>query len=122
MATILVVDDDKTIRQLLRHILVDKGHTVIEADDGDRAVHMIGVRKIDLCIMDIVMRRKGGLEAAQEIRLQNNECGIVLMSGIASVLSEEFQHRLDELGVRCCLAKPFTQTQVAEAVEATLGR
>ena len=102
-------------------MLEGEGHSVTEVEDGDRAVHMFQLRSFDLCILDLVMRRKGGLEAAEEIRTGFPGCGIILVSGIAAVNSRDVQDRIDRIGVRHSLAKPFTREQIMEAVNETLG-
>lgn len=85
MARILVADDDSTVRHVLRHILQADGHQVWEADDGDIAAHVAVTQSFDLVILDILMRRMTGTEAAREIRAQKPCQQIILMSGIVSL-------------------------------------
>ena len=66
---ILIVDDEMEIRKVLRLLLENAGHVIIEACDGVEAVETVrSDGNIDLCIMDIMMPRKSGIEATSEIR------------------------------------------------------
>lgn len=66
---ILVVDDEIEIRNVLRLLLEGAGYTVVLAADGDAAVNQVREdSQIDLCIMDIMMPKKSGVEATLEIR------------------------------------------------------
>ena len=66
---ILVVDDEKEIRNVLRLLFEQQGYTVIEACDGTEAVHKAReISDIDLCVMDIMMPNSSGVEATAEIR------------------------------------------------------
>ena len=66
---ILVVDDEYEIRRILRILLENQGHTVIEAPDGESAVKTARENEdIDICIMDIMMPRVSGVEATEAIR------------------------------------------------------
>ena len=66
---VLVVDDEKDIRQIIRLLLESRGYEVIEAQDGAAAVSLLGEdRGVDLVIMDIMMPRMSGVEATAKIR------------------------------------------------------
>lgn len=66
---ILLADDEAEIRNVLRLLLSNKGHEVIEASDGEAAVKLAYEnRDIDLCIMDIMMPRLSGVKATEKIR------------------------------------------------------
>jgi DNA-binding response OmpR family regulator len=66
---VLVVDDEKDIRQIIRLLLENAGYEVIEAQDGAAAVALLGEdRGVDLVIMDVMMPRLSGVEATEKIR------------------------------------------------------
>lgn len=66
---ILLVDDEPEIRNVLRLLFENQGNTVIEAEDGERAVRIAHeTSDIDICIMDIMMPGMSGIEATSEIR------------------------------------------------------
>ncbi|HTZ18425.1 MAG TPA: ATP-binding protein, partial [Dissulfurispiraceae bacterium] len=81
--TILVADDDESIRKLTRAILEKFGYTVIEAVDGADAVDKFSDNKdrIDLVLLDVIMPRKSGRQAFEEIRGIRTDIDIIFMSG-----------------------------------------
>lgn len=83
--TILVVDDDRAHRTMLRTLLKGWGYPVEEADDGDRAVEMVRERAFDLILMDIRMVRVSGLEALEMIKDINPAIPIIIMTAYSSI-------------------------------------
>ena len=83
--TILIVEDDATVRQVLTEMLQEFGHTVIEACDGDEAVtkFMENRDEIHLVLMDVIMPGKSGGDAYQELKAIQPDLKIILMSGYA---------------------------------------
>jgi len=70
---ILVADDEREIRNVLRLLFENQGYTVIEASDGAEAVRkMREMTDVDLCVMDIMMPTVSGVEATEEIRKFSN--------------------------------------------------
>ena len=67
MATIMVIDDEPSIRGLLREVLERSGHTVVEAKDGREALDLYQKQKADLLIMDLLMPEVDGLEATLQL-------------------------------------------------------
>ena len=70
--TILVVDDDPHIRQLLVFSLTKAGYGVIEAEDGEMALQQVATSSPDLVVLDITMPRLDGLEVCRRLRAQGN--------------------------------------------------
>jgi PAS domain S-box-containing protein len=83
--TILVVEDDSVVRRALTEMLQSVGHTIIEACDGDEAVTKFLEHKdeIHLVLMDVIMPRKSGGDAYQELKAIQPAVKIILMSGYA---------------------------------------
>ena len=69
--SILVVDDDRAHRIMLRTLIGGWGHEVEEADDGSRAVEMVHEKPYDLLLMDVRMVEVSGLEALPDIKKFN---------------------------------------------------
>ena len=68
MARILVIDDDSMIRDLLREMLEQDGHDVVEAEDGEEGVRISHQARADLVITDLFLPPRGGLAVIQQLR------------------------------------------------------
>jgi CheY-like chemotaxis protein len=81
--TVLIAEDDKTVRDLTRHILEGAGYRVVEAADGEEAVQKFNdkMNRIDLLVFDIIMPRKNGKEAYLEIQKICPDIKALFMSG-----------------------------------------
>ncbi len=84
-ATILVVDDEPSHRQMLEVVLGAEGYEVAGAADGDEAVAAVSERFYDLILMDIRMSRMGGIEALQRILGISPGIPVIIMTAYASV-------------------------------------
>jgi len=86
--TVLVAEDDAAIRKLERKILEEFGYTVIEARDGEEAVLRFREHRdrIQLLIFDVVMPRKNGREAYEEIRATGSQVPVIFTSGYTADL------------------------------------
>ncbi|SHK00476.1 two-component system, NtrC family, response regulator HydG [Malonomonas rubra DSM 5091] len=85
MKTLLLVDDDNAHRTMLKAHLGSEGYEIIEADDGDVAVHLARERHIDLVLLDLKMQRMDGLEALAEIRKHKPELPVIIITAFSSV-------------------------------------
>jgi putative two-component system response regulator len=85
--TILVADDNVMNRELLADILVGEGYKVIQAEDGDRALHAIRNRAVDLALLDVLMPGKTGFDVCQFIKSKTETrfIPVVLVTGLTSV-------------------------------------
>ena len=81
MAHVLVVDDEDQMRKLIRLVLQQEGHTVVEASNGKRAIQHIQEAEIDLVISDVVMPDMDGLELIREIRRTHPGIKVLAISG-----------------------------------------
>ena len=83
--TVLVVDDDRGHRTMLKTLLSGWNYTVSEADDGAGAIEMARETPFDLVLMDIRMITVSGLEALSEIKAHNPAIPIIIMTAYSSV-------------------------------------
>ena len=120
MATILVIDDDEGVRRLLRTVLEQEGHEVLEANDGVRGVALFGKHRPDLAIVDLLMPEKDGIETIREIRRLDGEARLIAMTG-ALPLHESSLRVAERLGARRALKKPMQIREIVEAVEEVLA-
>ena len=83
--TVLICDDDRAHRIMLRALLTDWGYDITEADDGSEAIEKAHGHPFDLILMDVRMIRVSGLEALEAIKAYNPTIPIVIMTAFASV-------------------------------------
>ena len=83
--TILVVDDDKAHRTMLRTLLSGWGYKIVEADDGQVAIEKVHEQAFDMILMDIRMLKVSGLEALDGIKTYNPAIPIIIMTAYSSV-------------------------------------
>ncbi|MBQ8654279.1 MAG: response regulator transcription factor [Clostridia bacterium] len=116
--TLLVVDDESRIRELIRKYAVFEGYEVEEAADGMEAVNLCRRREYDLIIMDVMMPDLDGFSACREIRKSSQVPMIML-----SARGEEYDriHGF-ELGVDDYVVKPFSPRELMMRVGAILKR
>jgi two-component system, OmpR family, response regulator len=116
--TILVVDDDPHIRQLLVFALEKAGHRAIEAADGEEALQSVAARNPDCVILDINMPKMDGLEVCRRLRAMGDIPILFLSSR-----DDEIDRILGiEMGGDDYVAKPFSPREVVARVMAILRR
>ena len=71
MATVLVVDDEPIVREVVVRYLQREGHTTLEADHGDRAREMLEQQSPDLVVLDVMLPGADGLELCRWIRARS---------------------------------------------------
>lgn len=118
--TILVVDDEKRMRTLLKDFLAKKDFEVIEAEDGEQALEIFEERKesIDLILLDIMMPKLDGWSVLRQIR-QTSKVPIIMLTARGEEQDELFGF---ELGVDEYITKPFSPKILVARVEAILKR
>ena len=111
---VLVADDDSVIRELITEILSNEGYKVTSVNNGNDAVESILVNDHDLVILDINMPKMNGVEAVKEIREQDENVYILLISGEAE--TEEIKEALN-YGADKFLPKPFKKDKLLKEIE-----
>ena len=116
--TILVVDDDPHIREVVRFALDKSGFATIEAGDGNAALRILGERKADLVVLDIGMPELDGLGVCREIRKSSNVPILFLSSR-----DEEVDRIVGlEIGGDDYVSKPFSPRELVARVKVILKR
>ena len=85
MAKILVVDDEKSIRNALREILEHEKHVVDEAEDGAAGLEKAKKGSFDVVLCDIKMPKVDGLEFLQKLMAHNDEIPVIMISGHGTI-------------------------------------
>jgi CheY-like chemotaxis protein len=116
---ILVVDDEKPVRDALAALLRQEGYRVVVAESGHVAVEAIEAFTFDFIIVDIFMPEMNGLETIKIFRANAPSVPIIAMSGYAAgsgFVDNDFFRTAMEFGGTCCLRKPFSREQLVDAI------
>lgn len=118
MAHILVVDDDKHIREIARYALQQSGYQITEADDGAHALNSVATHSFDLVVLDINLPEEDGFEVCKKIR-KSSALPILFLSSRDSEIDKVLGL---ELGADDFLPKPFSPRELVARVKAILRR
>ena len=116
---ILVVDDEKPVRDALALLLRHEGYRVVVAESGHTAVEAIEAFTFDLIVVDIFMPGMNGLETIKVFHTDAPAVPIIAMSGYASgsgFVDPDFFRTAMDYGATCCLRKPFRREQLLDAI------
>ena len=118
MKHILIVDDEKRIRDLIVMYLKKEGYEVTDFDNADKAYDFLQNNEVDLLVLDIMMRGMNGLDLCKKVRM-TSEVPIIFVSA----RSEELDRILGlELGADDYLAKPFSVRELVVRIKNILRR
>lgn len=120
MSTILIVDDDPTILELLEVNLEMEGYEVVRAEDGRMAIEKAGTERPDLILMDVMMPGMDGLTARQELSKIPELAHIPVVFLSAAAQRTDVRKGL-ELGATDYITKPFEPEELLSLIERILG-
>src|SRR5437867_277013 len=112
--TILVADDDASIRSLLKQLLSDEGYGVAEAATGTEVVEKVKDTNPDLVIMDVRMPELDGIEALSKLKVSSPETSVLIMTAFGS---SNNAIRAMELGAFDYITKPFELDKISHTVK-----
>jgi CheY-like chemotaxis protein/anti-sigma regulatory factor (Ser/Thr protein kinase) len=115
----LVADDDAINRVLLRALLEQAGHAVIEAGDGEQAVEAFARERPDAVLLDVMMPGLDGYEAARRIKALAGECFVPILF-LTALGDEASLQRCIEAGGDDFLTKPFSRAILETRIRAAL--
>lgn len=115
---ILVVDDEKLIRNVIKEYLLNEKYEVLEAENGFDALRVLSENKVNLIILDIMMPKMDGYECLKEIR-KSLTIPVIMLSA-----RKEEEDKLSgfNLGVDDYVTKPFSPKELVARVKAHLKR
>ncbi len=121
MKKILVVDDNKKNRKLLRVILVNSGYEVYEAENGKEGLEAVQRIFPDLVLMDYRMPVLDGIEATKEIKSRSATAGIPVFIVTSSAMSGDRQRICSESSCDGFFTKPINYQLILEKIKETIG-
>ena len=120
--SILVADDEDSIRSLLEHFLANGGHRVVIVGSAREAFDAIAKDAFDLVITDVLMPDGDGLDLITALRKKQPNARILAMSGGGRYLEGSDYLKLAKgLGAHNAMMKPFTWQQLQAAIDVTLA-
>ena len=117
MARILVIDDEKIVRDMLRNLLQHAGYQVTEAPGGDEGLRLYRAESPDLLITDVYMPGKNGIQVIKEVREKEPDAKIIAIAAHAL----EALPLAKEAGADRGIGKPFDVHELLSAVKGLLG-
>ena len=117
MARILVAEDDMAVQSFVCRALAHRGHEATGVDDGVRALEALEAGRYDALLTDIVMPGMDGIALALKVTRDWPDLPVLLMTGYSA--ERQRAHNLEAL-IFEVIAKPFTLTQICDAVDSML--
>ena len=116
--TVLVVDDEPMLRNLLSRLLRMEGYEVLEAEDGQAALEIVSLQQPDLVLLDVMLPARDGLDVLGDLRRTSNVPVILV-----SALGEEADRVLGlKMGADDYVVKPFSAAELSARIESVLRR
>ena len=116
---VLVVDDEKGIREGCRRILIDEGYSVDVGSNGKEGLELAKTKQYDLLLVDLMMPVMGGIELMEQVRLLDPEIIMIVVTGFATIETavDAMRH-----GAYDYVPKPFTPDQLLAVVNRGLEK
>lgn len=119
MAKILIVDDSRTSRRVLKEIITKAGHEVIgEASDGEEGYLKFKELHPDLVTLDITMPKMDGIEALQLIHKEDENAKVIMITAAGQ---KEKMTKAINYGASEFIAKPYDSDDVVQLINKALG-
>jgi CheY-like chemotaxis protein len=119
MKTILVVDDEPTIRMLVAASLDGGAYRLLEAGDGYEALDLVRMEQPDLVLLDIAIPGLDGFEVCRRLKTElSPDVPVLLLTGFAQQTHRERAH---EVGADGFVAKPFSPAALVTLIDRTLA-
>lgn len=116
MPTVLVIDDDRFVLDVLSRTLTRSGFTVVTADNGEAGLEAIGAQAIDCVLTDVFMPFIEGIGMLAEIRKRAPGLPVIVMSGGGRIGGPDYLSMAARLGAAATLTKPIDRDRLVETV------
>jgi len=117
--TILIVDDEYQIREMVRTFLINEGYDVLEAENGIEAIDRLKTNHVDLILLDVMMPDMDGIQAIREIRILHKKMPVIMLTA----KTDEVDKLLGlEMGADDYITKPFSLRELVARMKAVLRR
>ncbi|MCK5146904.1 response regulator [bacterium] len=120
MAHILIIEDERIVRTVIKRFLEKAGHTIIEAEDGKIGLRVFKENNFDLIITDIIMPNSEGIETIANLRKEDPQMPIIAMSGGGTVGPIDYLDLARRFGAAGTYQKSANWDELVELVERLL--
>jgi CheY-like chemotaxis protein len=117
---VLVIDDERTVVDITRYMLMQLGYKVTVETDSPAAWELFAQQPdvFDLVITDMAMPKMSGIELAKKILERRPDIPVILCTGFSEMINEE---KAKSLGIKAYLMKPVLKSKLAASVRQALG-
>ena len=115
--SILVIDDESALREILSQVLTDAGYRVVCAENGKEASRALATSAFDVVLTDVIMPEKDGMQVISEVRKKFPEVRIIAMSGGGHVSRDQYLKIAKGLGAHAILEKPFANQKLLDTIQ-----
>ena len=119
MKTILVVDDTKNIREMLKTFLEIEGYKVFEAKNAEEAIEIFNKHQIDLMFTDIKLPNVSGTELLKQVKKLNKSTTVIVMTAFGTIKNAV---ECTKFGAAAYLQKPFTTKRIKSVLDEVLRK
>src|SRR3990172_1371608 len=117
MSRILIIDDEKDIRSVLRELFESEGYEVVEAQNGKDGLNLFHTTPIDLVITDIVMPEKEGISTIIDLKKENPKIKIIAISGGGLIIPIQYLEYAEKFGADRIFRKPLEFEPLLQAIK-----
>lgn len=121
MARVLVIDDDRFVRQAICLALTEAGHQIDEAESGADGLASVVAGLPDLVITDLIKPEREGIETILTLRRMAPALPIIAMSGGGRIGPSDLLAAAQRLGASTTLRKPFDDVELIAQIDRALG-
>jgi CheY-like chemotaxis protein len=117
MSVILIIEDDKELREMIKTALIRKDHIVLEAENGKEALIHLKPSVTDLVITDLIMPDEDGLKVIMKIREMKKGIKVIAISGGGQAGPGSYLNLAKALGADAVYSKPFSINDLIIKIE-----
>ena len=121
LKNILLVDDEESIRKMVRAVLGEEEYAFTEASNGVEALEIMETQSFDLILTDVIMPDCDGIELVMSVRKKLPDIKVIVMSGGGRVRADHYLNLAEKLGAARVFEKPFNTAELRETVSELLS-
>jgi CheY-like chemotaxis protein len=118
---VMIVDDERNLRELISAILEPEGYEVIQAEDGEDALEKLKTIRPDLILLDMMMPGMSGREVCEKIRANEKTKDLKVVFLTVARFSELGKEELKRLKVLDYITKPFDNNDLIKRIKKIIG-